>query len=91
MMARDSWNFFTKLSEVNRGMNLIDKAIGKEPNNCVIRLVRAHNSLSLPDFLNRKPIAKQDFLLVQKLFTKDPTILDAETKADVVRQLDDLK
>jgi hypothetical protein len=87
MVARDSWNFFTKLSEVNKGANLIDKAVVKAPTNIVIRVVRAQNSLQLPTFLNRKTLAKQDFLYVEELLKKNPSGLDPATKAAVFSQL----
>ena len=87
MKARDSWNFFTKLSEVNKGTNLLDKAVSREPDNCVIRVVRGNNSLCLPDFLGRKKIAKQDFLKVEQILSRKNNELDSNTIAEVYYQL----
>jgi tetratricopeptide (TPR) repeat protein len=87
MAARDSWNFLTKLSEVNRGLNLLDQAISQDPDNIIIRLIRGHNALNLPSFLNRKHIAKQDFLAAEKLVSTGKITLDPDTEANIYYQL----
>lgn len=87
MVARDSWNFFAKLSEANKGINLIDKAVASAPTNMIVRVVRARNCLELPAFLNRKALAKQDFIMVQELLVKTPSGLDKNTKYEVFKQL----
>jgi len=91
MVARDSWNVVAKVSGVNRGINMMDKAIKKAPNNIPIRMVRGNNSLKLPKFFNRRPIAKEDFLHVEMLIKNSPKHLplyiDSDTKAEVFYQL----
>jgi tetratricopeptide (TPR) repeat protein len=67
MVARDSWNFFTKVQNVNKGINIIDRAVSKSPDNITVRMVRAKNSLSLPKSFNRKNIAMKDLLHIEKL------------------------
>lgn len=67
MVARDSWNFFTKVQNVNKGINIIDKAVSKSPDNITVRMVRAKNSLSLPKSFNRKKVAMKDLLHIEKL------------------------
>ncbi len=60
MLARDSWNPVTKLSAVREGAKLIDTAVARDPDNVVVRFVRANNSLKLPRFFNRAHYAKTD-------------------------------
>jgi tetratricopeptide (TPR) repeat protein len=68
MVARDSWNFLSKISEVNKGIALLDKAVANEKDNVVIRIVRVNNSLALPGFLSREKKAKQDLNYLVELF-----------------------
>lgn len=46
---------------VKSGTRLLDKAIQKAPDNTVVRLTRAYNSLELPVFLMRTKFAVEDF------------------------------
>jgi len=87
MIARDSWNVVAKVSGVNRGIKMMDKAARKAPDNIPIRMVRGNNSLKLPKFFNRMPIAKEDFLQVEMLIKKAPSYLDSNTKAEIFYQL----
>ncbi|MCD2451458.1 hypothetical protein GO003_013770 [Methylicorpusculum oleiharenae] len=48
--------FFVKL-----GTRLLDKAVQTAPDNTVVRLTRAYNSLELPAFLMRTKFAVEDF------------------------------
>ncbi|MDR3416527.1 MAG: hypothetical protein P4L83_10105 [Nevskia sp.] len=79
MVGRDSWNVLTKVQKVRLGIARIDEAVRLDDTNIVIRLVRATNSLLLPDLFERKPIARQDFTFIaQALETRkdgDPQLL----------------
>ena len=44
LLAKDTWNSFDKLSHVNKGIECMDKAIRKDPNNITMRTIRANNS-----------------------------------------------
>jgi len=70
LLAKDTWNSFDKLSHVNKGIECMDKAIRKDPNNITMRTIRANNSKNLPNFLNRKSIAYEDFEYLAGLFEK---------------------
>ncbi|MCP4050984.1 MAG: hypothetical protein GY730_09800 [bacterium] len=50
LKARDDWFPISKLMGVNSGASKIDKAIENDPDNVIVRLVRANNSLALPSF-----------------------------------------
>ncbi|MBI3813568.1 MAG: tetratricopeptide repeat protein [Nitrospinae bacterium] len=86
MVARDSWNFFTKLSKVNEGINMMDRAVSKSPDNIAIRMVRANNSLKLPGFLNRKGIAMKDFQHLATLIQMSEGV-SPDLKAEIFYQL----
>jgi len=87
MVARDSWNVITKVSQVNKGVKMIDKAVKMAPDNIAIRMLRANNSLALPGFFKRRHLAKGDFLYIEKLIEKNPSIADSITKAEVFYKL----
>jgi len=87
MIARDSWNVVGKMSGINKGINIMDKAVREAPDNIPIRMVRANNSLKAPKFFNRSRVAKEDFLHIVGLIEKSPSNLDSDTKAEVYYQL----
>lgn len=51
LLVRDATFPLTRLSQVNKGCRIMDKAVSKAPDNIVVRLTRANNSLGLPSFL----------------------------------------
>lgn len=72
LMGRDAIIPFAKLYQVNKGCRIMDEAISKAPDNIVVRLTRANNSLALPEFFNRAKYAEKDLLYLLKLSKKDP-------------------
>ena len=70
-------NPVTKISEVNKGIALLDQALAKDQNNYVIRIVRINNSLSLPGFLGRANKAKLDLEFLVELFKQIDAPADA--------------
>ncbi len=52
---------------VKMGSKKMDKAIKKDPENKVVRLTRANNSMELPPFLKRTRFAVEDFEVFLKL------------------------
>jgi len=55
---------------VKSGSRMLDKAIQQAPDNTVVRLTRAYNSLELPPFLMRTKFAVEDFKYYLDLCTK---------------------
>nr|VFK53673.1 MAG: hypothetical protein BECKTUN1418F_GA0071002_10276 [Candidatus Kentron sp. TUN]VFK55258.1 MAG: hypothetical protein BECKTUN1418E_GA0071001_10276 [Candidatus Kentron sp. TUN] len=85
MVARDSWNVLTKMSTANKGIALIDKAVRQAHGNVIVRMVRANNSLALPEMFKRRPKAEEDFgFLHKRLDTLD---ISPETKAEICFKL----
>ena len=72
MMAKRTWNPMKKMSYVNKGAALMDKAIRKDPDNVSVRMTRAYNSKNLPSFLNRGHLAVEDFEYLADLIEKNP-------------------
>jgi len=75
MMATTTWNPMKKMSYVNKGTVLMDKAVRKVPDNVSVRMTRALNSKDLPPFLKRGNIALEDFEYLADLIEKNPESL----------------
>ena len=80
MMAKTTWNPIKKMSYVNKGTGLMDKAVKRDPDNVSVRMTRALNSKSLPSFLNRGDIALEDFEYLVGLIEKNPESLTSIKK-----------
>lgn len=87
MVGRDSWNVLTKVSIVNKGIKMMDEAVARMPDSIVVRMVRANNSLDLPEFFQRKGIARKDFEHLEMLITKPSAEVEPDIKAEVFYQL----
>lgn len=79
-------SFFVKL-----GCRMMDKAVKKVPDNIVVRLTRANNSLELPAFLMRTHYAIEDFQYYLKLCESQVCpqhyINDAAIKLSAAKQI----
>ena len=89
MMAKRTWNPMKKMSYVNKGAALMDKAIRKDPDNVSVRMTRAYNSKNLPSFLNRGHLAAEDFEYLADLIEKNPESY-VSIKKDVYTNLAEL-
>ncbi|HTR82417.1 MAG TPA: tetratricopeptide repeat protein [Bacteroidota bacterium] len=61
LRARDAWWPFTKMKDVDKGVDQLDKAVDLAPNDVNVRIVRGINSVNLPSMFHRLPIALKDF------------------------------
>jgi tetratricopeptide (TPR) repeat protein len=66
LRARESWWPPTKWSYLRKGASELDMAVGLDPRNMMVRLLRGMNALVAPGFLGRLPIALEDFIVVLK-------------------------
>ena len=87
MSARDSWNVFIKVGRVKEGMAMMNEAVSKEPESVVIRMVRANNSLNLPDFFRQKEVAKEDFRYLEKLIMESRVDMPPDIKGEIFYKL----
>ena len=72
MMAKTTWNPIKKMSYVNKGIAMMDKAVRRAPDNITVRMTRAYNSKNLPSFLEREGIALEDFEHLAEMIERDP-------------------
>lgn len=61
MRGRDAWWPFTKMSDVDKGIDEMDKAVDLAPDNVSVRLIRGINSVHLPSMFKRLGTALTDF------------------------------
>ena len=61
LRARDAWWPFTKMKDVDKGIDEMDKAVDLAPDNISVRLTRGINSVNLPSMFHRLPVALKDF------------------------------
>ncbi len=62
MAGRDSGFVVNKVSNVNKGLAALDKAVKKSPGNLTIRFIRGSVSYTLPAMFSRKATAENDYL-----------------------------
>jgi tetratricopeptide (TPR) repeat protein len=86
LMAKDAASPLSKMDYFNKGVEYMDKAVRKDPDNFMIRMIRANNSKGLPKFLNRRSIAYEDLEYLAGLFEKGRNF-PAPLKASVYRHL----
>jgi tetratricopeptide (TPR) repeat protein len=66
MRGRDASSPFTKMSDVENGIDEMDKAVDLAPENVAVRLTRGINSVRLPSMFNRLGTALKDFSYLLK-------------------------
>lgn len=90
LLAKDAWNPVSKAYYLNKGVEYMDKAVRKAPDNITVRLIRANNSKALSSkFLSQRSIAYEDFEHLAGLFEKGLKV-SSQLKASVYRSLADL-
>ncbi|MCH8474716.1 MAG: hypothetical protein LAT55_05745 [Opitutales bacterium] len=76
LKARDA-PLLRKRGWANRGFEALDKAVEKNPEDSVVRLIRAINSYHLPRILNRREFAEEDFThLLRKIDNQNHELSD---------------
>jgi len=63
MAGRDSSFVVSKVSNVNKGLAALDKAVKQAPKNLHVRLLRAGVTFDLPAMFSRKSTAESDYLM----------------------------
>ncbi|HTY11453.1 MAG TPA: hypothetical protein VMF88_10315 [Bacteroidota bacterium] len=61
LRARDAWWPFTKMKDVDKGVDEMDKAADLASDNITVRVVRGINGVNLPSMFHRLPVALKDF------------------------------
>jgi len=65
LMGRDAFLPWDKLSYVEEGCEMMDKAVRLEPDNIRLRIRRALNNINLPDSFNRQAYYLEDFEFIR--------------------------
>jgi hypothetical protein len=90
LLAKDAWNPISKVYDLNKGVEYMDKAVRKDPDNITVRLIRANNSKALSNkYLSRRSIAYEDYELLASLFEKGLKV-PRQVKASVYSSLEAL-
>jgi len=86
MLARDSGAVMKRLSNVNKGIDILNSAVKKEPTNFIVRMVRGSVFYELPSMFNYTKEAYEDFSFVAGRFGSEP-MADQELQAEVYYKL----
>lgn len=86
MLARDSGAVIKRLSNVNKGIDILNNAVKKAPDNFVVRMVRGSVFYELPTMFNYTKEAFEDFSYVVSRFGSEP-MADNELQAEVYYKL----
>ena len=70
LLAKDGTEGMTRAANANKGLEYMDKAVRKAPDDVTIRLTRGYSAKASPSSLNRSPVAYDDFEHVAMLFEK---------------------
>lgn len=87
LKGRDEILPINKIKYVRKGCKLIDKAVGEQPRNVVVRMVRLNNSLALPRFFGRRKYAKEDCLFLISCHERKELEIGSETLAEIYLRL----
>lgn len=68
LRARDDWNPFGKLSNLNKGYEYLDKAVKEHPDYILIRIIRGNAYMNIPTIFGKLDTAISDFERVIELW-----------------------
>jgi tetratricopeptide (TPR) repeat protein len=73
LLGRDAILPAEKMQKAMNGLEILDEAVSKDPQNLTIRLLRGHVCNSLPDmFFQRTKTAVEDFTYILDAYQQDP-------------------
>nr|WP_113869414.1 hypothetical protein [Brenneria salicis]NMN90761.1 tetratricopeptide repeat protein [Brenneria salicis ATCC 15712 = DSM 30166]RBP57723.1 tetratricopeptide repeat protein [Brenneria salicis ATCC 15712 = DSM 30166]RLM28867.1 hypothetical protein BHG07_16625 [Brenneria salicis ATCC 15712 = DSM 30166] len=73
MLARDSSVVYKKITYVNKGLAMLDKAVNSAGDNYQVRVIRASIAYSVPEMFDRKKMAFNDYLYLTTHFSLSVT------------------
>lgn len=94
LVARDASVIMSKISNVNKGLSLLNRAVRSAPDDFVVRMVRGSVIFELPTMFKKPENAIEDFSYVESRFDSLPDIdgIDVNLlKAEVYYKLGSLK
>lgn len=85
LKAKHALNPFTKFSKVISSLNILERAVSREPNNLEIRFIRFSILHNLPGFLGYTKERIEDIsVIVDQLEKKDYTLYDPKLQKNVI-------
>lgn len=72
VIARDAFNVVSKMSNTNKGLRHLDKALELAPQDVTVRMVRANVNWNLPEMFGRRAHAVEDMIVLDQLFRAAP-------------------
>lgn len=94
LVARDASVIMTKISNVNKGLSLLNRAVRLAPEDFVVRMVRGSVIFELPSMFKKPENAIEDFSYAESRFDSLPDIIGIQVdalKAEVYYKLGSLK
>lgn len=90
MLARDSSAVFKKVTNVNKGLGLLDKAVNALPNDYIPRIIRASVTYSIPGMFNRSKTSFADYeFLIAHFELSNDLLSEFNYKLGTLAQQDD--
>jgi len=91
LKAREETNLVEKGKISSKGLNLLDSALSREPDNIEIRIVRAYVSKNLPEWLNRGSSAIDDFQYLRSRYEADPTVFNKAFYLQIQSEIEEVQ
>jgi hypothetical protein len=70
LMAKHGFNFFTRLSNFNKGKEILEQAIAQDKSNAELRFLRLSVQMNIPTFLNYSSNIDGDKKIISEKFTQ---------------------
>lgn len=72
---------------VNKGANMLDRAVKMSPDDVLVRVIRANNSRGIPKLFGRRNLHKTDLLHIVEIIKRSPKEVSTELQAQVYYKL----
>jgi tetratricopeptide (TPR) repeat protein len=76
LRARDDWNPFGKLSNLNKGFEYLDKAVKYHGDNIIVLAIRANAYINIPGFFGKLDTSITDLERIVQLYSQSTVVDD---------------
>lgn len=87
LVGRDGTAVVSRVSNVNKGVSILNRAVKKAPEDFIVRMVRASVFFELPPMFDKAEVAYEDFLFVEESFPRVEEYINDDLKAEVYYKL----
>jgi len=81
LRARDDWNPFGKLLNLNQGIDHLDRAVEGNPDDILIRVIRANAYANIPAFFGKLDVAISDFEIIVQVLAEEGLSIEIQLNA----------